>query len=88
MYLTIWNLPIHICVSSMLRHYFKYVIGAYLPEMNMQGMHILGKYATLTNVLNGEIHIRQFYIVLTIKNIIVDCYIIHMCRRSIYHGMP
>ena len=35
----------------MLRHYFKYVLDAYLPETNIQGMHILDKYVAHTNAL-------------------------------------
>ena len=48
---SIWNLPMHLCKSSMLQYYFKYFLGAYLPETDMRGMHILCKYDSHANVL-------------------------------------
>ena len=37
--------------GCMLRHYFKYFLGAYPPETDMRGMHILRKYDSHANVL-------------------------------------
>ena len=43
----------HLRKSSMLWHYFKYFLGAYPPETDMRGMHILHKYDTHANVLGS-----------------------------------
>ena len=86
MHFHIWNLPIHFHRYSMLRHYFKYVLGAYLPETNMWGMHILHKYVSHTNVLanfkQGNTYPAMFYCSNYLKY--ADRLLMHVCRRSIH----
>ena len=89
MYFSIWNLLIHLHGSSMPWHYVKYFPGAYLPETNMQGMHILRKYVGRTNVLanfkQGNTYMAIFYCSKYLKY--ANALLIHMCRCSIHCGL-
>src|ERR1700692_1603838 len=90
MYFPIWNLPMHLRGSSMLQCYFKYFLGAYPREMNMQDMHILRKYDSHANVLANFNYDNPYAAIFYCSKYLkyANGLLIHMPRLSIYRCLP
>ena len=86
MYFPIWNLPMHLRGSSMLQCYFKYFLGAYPREMNMQDMHILRKYDSHANVLANFNYDNPYAAIFYCSKYLkyANGLLIHMPRLSIH----
>src|ERR1700728_3703249 len=90
MYFPIWNLPMHLRGSSMLQCYFKYFLGAYPREINMQDMHILRKYDSHANVLANFNYDKPYAAIFYCSKYLkyANGLLIHMPRLSIYRCLP